>query len=74
MEREREMEAVKEQLIEELNRLRAEDLVAVRELVRVLLEEEEDLTPEEAADFEAGRAEIARGEWVRWEEIRRTDV
>ena len=68
------MGAVKDQLIEELNRLSPADLAAVQELVRMLLEEEEDLTPEEAADFEAGRAEIARGEWVRWEEIRRTDV
>jgi len=68
------MATVKEELIEELNHLRVEDLVTVHEFVRVLLEEEEDLTPEEAADFEAGRAEIARGEWVRWEEIRRTDV
>ena len=69
-----EMATVKEELIEELNHLRVKDLVTVREFVRVLLEEEEDLTPEEAAEFDAGQAEITRGEWVRWEEIRRTDV
>ena len=53
--------------------VRADDGV-IHDLIRVLLEEPEELTPEERAEVEAGEAEIARGEWVRWEEIRRTEV
>lgn len=32
---------------------------------------EEELTPEEIAEIEAGKAEIARGEWVDWDELKR---
>jgi hypothetical protein len=70
----RRMGAVRDQLIEDLKRLSEDDLAVVRDFVRVLLEEEEDLTAEEAAEFDAGREEIARGEWARWEDVRRTDV
>ncbi len=66
------MAELKERLIQDLPRLAAEDLTAVQDFVRVLLEEPEELTLAETAELEAGQAEIRRGESVRWEDIRRT--
>ena len=39
-----------------------------------LLSIPEDMTEEEIADFIAGDEEIKRGEYVKWEDIKRTDV
>ena len=39
-----------------------------------LLNIPEDMTEEELADFIAGEEEFERGEWVKWEDIKRTDV
>lgn len=39
-----------------------------------LLNIPEDMTEEELADFIAGEEELERGEWVRLEDIKRTDV
>ena len=39
-----------------------------------LLNISEDMTEEEIADFIAGDEEIKRGEYVKWEDIKRTDV
>lgn len=66
------MAKLEERLLQDLRRLAPADLAAVRDFIRVLLEEAEELTPEERAEMEAGEAEIARGEFVRWEEIRST--
>ena len=55
-----------EQLLQDLRRLAPKDLDAVQSFVRVLLEDAEPLTPEEAAEFEAGRQAIARGDFVVW--------
>jgi hypothetical protein len=60
-----EMTEPKERLIQDLRRLAPEDLTAVQDFVKVLLEEPEELTPEEVAELEAGEAEIRRGESVR---------
>ncbi len=67
-----EMTELKERLIQDLRRLAPEELTAVQDFVRVLLEEPEELTPEEMAELEVGQAEIRRGESVHWEDIRRT--
>jgi len=66
------MAKLEEQLLQDLRRLAPADLEAVRDFIRVLLEEPEKLTPEEQAEVEAGEAEIARGEYVRWDDVRRT--
>ena len=42
--------------------------------VRVLEQEPEALTPEEAAEVEGGRREFTQGQWTRWRDIKRTDV
>jgi len=67
-----EMAKLEEQLLQDLRRLAPADLHAVHDFVRVLLQEPEVLTPEERAEVEAGETEIARGEYVRWEDVRRT--
>lgn len=55
-------------LVEELPAQKAE--MAYRVLEMLLLSEEE-ATPEELADIEAAEAEIARGEWVSLDELKR---
>ncbi|MGB9661857.1 MAG: hypothetical protein ACPL5F_07535 [Moorellaceae bacterium] len=35
---------------------------------------EEEITPEEIAEFEAGKTEIDRGEWVDWDELYIVDL
>ena len=61
----------KELFIAHLRRLPPKGLTAVQDIVRALLEDAEELTPQELAEVEAGEAEIARGEWIHWEEMRR---
>jgi hypothetical protein len=51
-----------------------EELAQVLDFVKVLPEEPEDLTDEEWEEVRKGEEEIKRGEWVRWEDVRRTDV
>ena len=66
------MATLDEPLLQHLRRLPPADLEAVHDFVRVLLQQPEVLTPEERVEVEAGEAEIARGEYVRWEDVRRT--
>jgi hypothetical protein len=66
-----EMAKLEDQLLQDLRRLAPADLGAVQSFVRVLLADPEKLTPEEAAEFEAGRQEIARGEYVVWDPARK---
>jgi predicted transcriptional regulator len=66
------MATVKAELMRELDQLSPKGLAAVRNYVRVLLQQPEELTPDERAEVEAGEAEIARGDCVNWEDIRRT--
>ncbi len=46
----------------------------LQSLLLVLLQEPEDLTEDEARELAEGQAEVERGEWVRWEDVRREDV
>ena len=65
---------LKEELIQRLNELSDQDLAEVLDFVRVLQEEPEELSPEESAQLRASREEVARGEWARWQDIKRPDV
>ena len=47
---------------------------ALRWYLRIQELPSEDATPEEAAAIERGRAEIARGEFVTFEEIKRVET
>jgi hypothetical protein len=68
------MSATREELQRLLESLPEEELPQVRDFVKVLLEEPEDLTEEEWRELCEGEEEIRRGEWVWWEEVRRKDV
>ncbi len=59
----------KEHFIADLRRLAPQGLTAVQDFVRALLEDAEELTSQELAEVEASEAEIARGEWVHWEDV-----
>lgn len=62
------MSAVRKELERIICRLTPENLKLLLDYAREL---EEELTQEEIADIEAGKAEIARGEWVDWDELKR---
>jgi hypothetical protein len=68
------MSATRDELNQLLESLPEEELAQVLDFVKVLLEEPEDLTDEEWEEVRKGEEEIKRGEWVRWEDVRRTDV
>lgn len=68
------MSAVREELDQLLELLPEEELTQVRDFVKVLLAEPEELTEEEWQELREGEEEIRRGEWVRWEDVRRKDV
>lgn len=62
------MSATREELEKIICRLSPDRLKLLLDYARHL---EEELTPEELADIEAGKAEIARGEWVDWDDLKR---
>jgi hypothetical protein len=66
--------SVKDDLLKRLQGLSPAALEEVLALVRVLEQDPEALSPEEAAEVEAGRREVTEGQWTRWREIKRTDV
>ena len=57
-----------------LQSLPEKDLARVRDFVKVLQEEPGDLTEEERKEVQKGQSEFRRGDWVRWEDVRRQDV
>ena len=68
------MSVLREELHQLLGSLPEEELSQVRDFLKVLLEEPDDLTEEERQEVREGEDEIRRGEWVWWEEVRRKDV
>jgi len=64
----------KEELHSLLESLPESGLDQVHSLLLVLLQEPEDLTEDEARELAEGQAEVARGEWVRWEDVKREEV
>ena len=53
-----------------LEALPEEELVEVRDFVKVLLDEPEDLTERELRNVQRGEEEFRKGEWAGWEKIR----
>ena len=68
------MTAIRDELHQLVESLPEEDLTQVRDFVKVLLEEPEELTQEEWQEVREGEAEFRRGEWVKWQDVRRKDV
>lgn len=64
----------KEDLHSLLESLPESRLEQVHSLMVVLLRESEELSEDDARDFEEGEAEVRRGDWVRWEDVKREDV
>ena len=68
------MSATLEEVHKLLASLPEKDMSRVRDFVKVLLEEPDDLTDEERKDVRKGQSEFRRGAWVKWEDVRRRDV
>ena len=68
------MSILREQLHQLLESLTEGYLPQVRDFLSVLNEEPEELSTEELAEVRKGEEEIKRGEWVKWEDVRRSDV
>lgn len=68
------MSTTREELNKLLDSLPEEELAQVRDYVKVLMEEPEELTDEEWREVLEGEEEFRRGEWVNREAVRRTDV
>ena len=63
------MRAIYDELERIIHRLPPASLKLLLKYAKEL--EDEELTPDEIADIEAGKAEIARGEWVDWDDLKR---
>jgi hypothetical protein len=68
------MTAIRDELRQLVESLPEEDLTQVRDFVKVLLREPEELTESQLQEVHEGEAEFRRGEWVRWQDVRRKDV
>lgn len=65
--------SIREELIKAIKAMKEEELVAVWEYVRLLQEPEEaEPTEEERRALARGREEYGRGEYVKWNDIRRS--
>jgi len=67
------MQTVKKNLHGLIDTLEDREARAVLEFARWLRKAEVP-TPEEQRAIARGRREIRRGEWVRWRDVKRTDV
>ena len=61
----------KEVLIEQLAGLSEEEMAEVLKFVRLLQREPEKLSAVELAEVRAGQEELRRGEWARWQDVKR---
>lgn len=56
------------QIEEIIRRLPIEKLEILLQLAKDI--EQEEFSQEDIADIKAGKAEIGRGEWVKWDELK----
>jgi len=68
------MSTIRDDLHQLVDLLSEEELVQVHDLAKILLVEPDDLTESEMEEVAKGEEEVRKGEWVRWEDVRRTDV
>jgi hypothetical protein len=61
----------KEVLITQLAGLSEEEMVEVLKFVTLLQGQPEELSAEELEEVRAGQEEFRRGEWARWEDVKR---
>jgi hypothetical protein len=60
-----------EVLITQLAGLSEEEMVEVLKFVTLLQGQPEELSAEELEEVRAGQEESRRGEWARWEDVKR---
>ena len=68
------MSVMREELSDLLETLPEDDLRQVHDFVRVLLEAPEELSDKEFQEVQPGDGEFQRGDWYRWDEIKRQEV
>ena len=68
------MNTMREELHRLVESLSEDELSEVSHFAKLLLKEPDELTEDEMREVEKGESEIQRGDWVRWEDIKRTDV
>ena len=68
------MYAIREEVHRLVEALSDEDMAGVRDFLNVLMREPLELTDEEWQEVSDGEEEFRKGEWVRWEDVIRTDV
>ncbi len=68
------MSGIRTEVQQLLESLMEKDLYQVRDFVKLLMKEPEELTEEECEDVRKGEEEFRRGDWVRWQDVRRRDV
>ena len=68
------MTTIRDEVHQLVEALVDDKLSEVRDFLKVLASEPEELTGEELTDVLEGEEEFKRGEWVRWENVRRKDV
>ena len=61
----------KGKITEQLEGLSQEEVSQVLDFIKLLREQPEELTDHEHEEVKAGREEFARGEWSRWQDVRR---
>ena len=68
------MTLVREELNRLLRSLSEEELCEVRDFVKVLSLEPEDLSEEDLREVIEGEEQFRRGEWEKWHDVKRRNV
>ncbi|HWQ40982.1 MAG TPA: hypothetical protein VN456_03000 [Desulfosporosinus sp.] len=62
---------VRKEIVDLVRYMPIDKLYLLRDYAAVLAKEEEPLTPEDVSAIEKGESQIARGEWVSFDEVKR---
>ena len=68
------MNTLREELHQLVEGLSEDDLSEVKDFVKVLLKEPDELSDEEIAELKKGEKEVREGDWVWLEDVKRNDV
>ena len=68
------MYAIREEVHRLVEALSYEEMAGVRDFLNVLMREPLELTDEEWQEVSDREEEFRKGEWLRWEDVIRTDV
>ena len=68
------MSTIKEELKRVLEQLSEEESRIILKFAQWLVEQEEELTPEELTLLKRGEEQFAKGEFAWWRDVKRTEV